>query len=142
MKKEDELITIEFKTKLDYNMDQKVYFYLSNSLEILEGKIIGFFAIVSKAIEGERSYLYQIEYYQKMKDKTNKMFIGNANTEEMDTDKEAIEKRFKSIRISRIDEAIKTMKIELGGAKANRDHHGEIVNEINGEIKRLNGLLG
>lgn len=127
------------KTKLDYEIDQEVWFYLLNSLEILKGKVIGFFALIDDKTN-EKNYTYQIEYYKEQKDGTNKMFIGNAIMEEMNTDKKIIEGRFEKIRGKRIEEVLKQHKIELAGAKANKDFHNEAIKEIIKEIKRVEKL--
>ena len=129
------------KTKLDFEIDQIVWFYLPNSLEILKGKIIGFFALIDDAVKkNEKIYTYQIEYYKEQKDETNKMFIGNTDTENISIDEKAIKRRFESVREKILGETIRQHKIELAGAKANKDFHNEAIKEVAGEIKRLEKL--
>ena len=141
--KKEKIIDINFnlKTKLDFKIDQIVWFYLPNSLEVLKGKVIGFFALIDDSLkEGKKNYTYQIEYYKEQKDGTNKMFIGNAIAEDMNIDKKIIKKQFENIRKKRLEETIRQHKIELTGAKANEKFHNEMAKEIVGEIERLKKL--
>ena len=139
--KKEKTITIHYKTELDYEIDQSVWFYLSDSIEILNGRVIGFFAILNnETAENNKSYLYQIEYFKEQKDGTKKMYIGNAVSADIDTNERGIKKRFEKIRSERVEAAIKSMEIELGGAKANRSHHDEAMKEIMGELERLKAL--
>jgi len=135
--------TLKFQSnvELSYEFNQKVWFYLSNSLEVLEGRIIGFFATMNnESILKEENYLYQVEYYKKQKDGSNKMYIGNVGSVEIEADKEKIIKRFESTRNKRIDKVIKEHEIELNGAKTSMDFHKEAVKEIQSEINRVKKL--
>ena len=129
------------KTKLDYKMGQKVWFYLQDSLEVREGEIVGFFALIDEAIEkGNKNYTYQIEYYREQKDGTNKIFIGNTTSENISTDKKKIKEYFEGIRNVRIKTRLNELQIEYNGAKINKEHHGKAKKEIMKEIERIKKL--
>ena len=128
------------KLKPAYSLGENVSFYLPKSLEVNRGEIVGFFLVLDEGSDDKGNYYYQLKYYKEMKDNLTKMFLGTVTNEEMGRDENRIAKRFKSIRISRIDEAIKQGKVELEDAKTNTDFHTGVQKELESELIRLEKL--
>lgn len=128
------------KLKPIYSLGENVSFYLPKSLEVNSGEIVGFFLVFDEGSDDEGTYYYQLKYYKEMKDNLMKMFLGTVTAEEMDKDEDKIAQEFKSIRLSRIEEAIKQGKVELEGAKTNAEFHAGVQKELEGELVRLEAL--
>ena len=136
----------DIPVKVEYELDQKVWFYLQNSLEVNYGRVVGFFLMMNDYDGGgfkndsERLYMYQIEYYKELKSGRIKMRLGTVISKDMDTEEDKIKEKFKEIREERIDAAIEQGEIEMGGAIAEKQTHTEKEKEIADEIKRLKAL--
>jgi hypothetical protein len=138
---EQTIVFSDLPIKVDYELGQKVWFYLPNSIEVNSGKVVGFFLTMQdKKDDDARLYYYQVEYYVEMKDGSKSMRLGNVTSEEMGIDEKEIKERFEPIREKRIEAAIRQGEVELGGAMANKKEHGDNAKEIEKEIKRLRAL--
>ena len=144
----------------EYALYQTVYFFLVNSIEIHEGRVVGFFVVQKeeevpvvsdkgkskdkskgKDDKPSRYYMYQVEYYKKNADGKDMLNLATVEAEELTTKRENIEDVFEVIRHKRIKELISDYGIELTGAEVNEKYHKESKETIKKELKRLKGLL-
>ena len=158
----NELIKNEVKLYLDlpieYDLYQTVYFFLVNSIEIHEGRVVGFFVVQNekevtiakdkskdknknKDIKPDRYYMYQVEFYKKNADGKDMLNLATVKAEELTTKRENIEDVFEVIRHKRIKQLISDYGIELTGAEVNEKYHKEAKETIKKELKRLKRLL-
>lgn len=134
-------VNLEIDIKPDYNLFDIVWFYLSNSLELKRGMIIGLFYTTKEQNEdNEIKYYYQVKYYREMANGEMKMFIGNVTYDKMSTHHEKMEKHFEKEKEKRIKEAIRQGEIDRKGVKAEKDLQNQKIAEIDKEIERLKKL--
>ena len=145
MKEEEKKSDVVDLSKIDglvpsYSLGEEVSFYLPNSLEVNRGSVVGFFLSLAEGSDDKGTYYYQLRYYKEMKDESKKMFLGTVTADEMDVSDERIKEKFKAIRLTRIEDAIKQGNIELNGAKSNADFHNGVQKELEDELIRLKKL--
>ncbi len=130
---------------IKYDLFQKVFFFLANSIEIHDGRVVGFFVVAEDRVKNkkldDRYYMYQVEYYRTDASGGRTSNMATVREDELTTDRSNIEKVFNNIRIKRIKELISDCKIELSGAKTNKAYHKEREEYSKKELIRLKGLL-
>lgn len=131
----------EITVRPQYNLFDKVWFYLPDSLDIKGGTVIGLFLwMESMDDDSKKYYYYQVQYYKEMSDGRMKMFIGNVTEDSMSSNREDLEEEFKKVKEERIKQAIEQGELERQGAEANKKMHEEKIDAIDEEIGRLKKL--
>lgn len=97
---------------LKFEMNQKVWFFLEQSLAIKEGNISGYF-LAQTDEHKHKHYLYQIEYLAEQKDGTKKMMITAADDTEIFTTQEEANIVFTPLKKRKIKTALDNANIEL-----------------------------
>jgi hypothetical protein len=136
MKKEDKKEYLVYEAPhREFNLDEKVYFFLSNSLDFHGGKVVGFYFTFGK--DGEELLWYQIEYLREMRDGTFKKYFATVPSSEIKSSKEEIEKLFEPLRKQRITDAIKNEEKNFEGIKMDIKSAEEAKVEIEQEKENL-----
>ena len=122
----------------EFDLGDKVYFFMSNSLDTHEGTVVGFYlTFVKEGEETKEVYWYQSSYLRAMRDGTFKKYFATTPSSEIKSSKEEIEKLFEPLRKQRITDAIKNEEKNFEGIKVDIKSAEEAKVEIEQEKENL-----
>lgn len=132
----------KLEVKREFNLGDKGFFFLTNSLETIEGEVVGFYYTFEFYKDGEKQkerpvLWYQMSYNKKIADKESKIFLATVPTSEIERSKEEIDKKFAPLRKQRIGDAIAKELKNKEGLEVDKKTIEECLVEVGRELNSL-----